>query len=1284
MDFRLWVMVATLSFTSGFAAVSAEKTDTSVLPSAKPAADPSKAIITAVPPIPLDTPRDISHTRMKATATSVRGDYWAAAKAIDGNPNTGWSSKDIVLSKDPQSLDIELDAPYQVDALRYYLAAAPNRAAYVSWLCRAKEYLVQVSLDGKTYQNVASGKWDKTDLREQRVAFKPVEARFVRITFLSADTDRVAATEIALESPAPPTPVGELVQAPADADARRTAFAKRHTPEQIKLISNQLYRIVNRQALSLQEFVKLHENRDHAAALRSFNRMFIERILSSRQLFEDVLIFYPDDMPETATLLMGNIIRSRVLLSTYIVGAPGAINWDHPRFDEEMMSRLSRALPPDTFDPLLWRFRSTGERPYLEKWADYVDDFAINYRGYSKLTSFTILDNDSHAFQRMEVLLYRLLQLETERPGALASLLPDTLPRLLLKIIPEDVAISCTYYHANAQNWTPHTAPRMVKMGLIIDDLITQDIPLLERGMRMMETYDTCSNMPDGTEAEQAMWYNWAYAHEAMLILKLLENAGTAATTVPQSRRQELLETAVRRFRFTTHIFDQKGQWPIFLRGDRRTFFGMEELARSKPEDGYKPSVITPAQRKLLLADRCIGPMAAKISLDKKTDAKLPFNSSYFPWGGYRVIRENWRPDSQCGSMFSSPMPGKYQARGDTEQLNFGLHAFGMDLLTDGTPGHYGGVQSQVRVDNLNQCFRVGYPLWGHKQILLNGWTKPDGSRWLSCERFDFMEGRYSGPYGNHTAFAPEEIATENREAVQGITHHRQVVFVRDAGLWIVTDRLVADKPRDFTWNWVLPCSVQKEQPPAFLPEEIIIDEAGKRIITSKQDQTNLTMQTFCAPQLSYRRQELANSKTCEIQATAKAQKDILAITSILPRKTQQDDFKSLSQLKSEDFEGFSAITPDGSKVICTVARKSPAALSAVPVIADAEILLTVEKDGRISVLTLGCKSLSVDGVKLKSEYTDFAFSFQAADSATSYPLLPVFRPVELVSINPSRSVFIGKENITLTCPTANVEIRYTLNGEEPTSNSPLYKEPITIQETTRVRARAFRPNQNEPDGAMDFTVASPESTALYERQTPRAAVKVASRQPGLGYRYYQGDWQKLYLNSALLEPDATGVIPSALDISPRKTKGPFTFVYEGFINVPENGVYTFHAPFEYMDNKIDNGYELLLEIDGTQWQPATRRHAFGDWSIALAKGFHSFQLKYLDYRGEHFQMLMYSPDKKPMALREMTIDYTLKENRPNFPGMNGNYFWGGGAPELLISGPGINRKPIPKEWFLR
>lgn len=1278
-------------------------------PKAKPAKEPAKASaskpaaaqpsasndyrrekITELPPLPVDSPRDIPHTRMKATATTKRNDYTVPEKAIDGNLEQGWLSEvGSLKTKGPQSLTLELDAVYTVDALRYFLVSKINTPRYANWMSRVQKYEIQASADGRKFDTVASGEWNKEDLKEQRVEFKPVQARFVRLTCFSADHDTAGVTEISLESPKPPAPLGIKVPPSKNADAHRKVFAERNSPAQQQQIAKSLYGLVNRQNPALKEYCALYEKGEYAAALRVFNKALIERSKSLREM-----MLSESGLGGKATLgisveMMANIISGHLLPGKFDVGEPGGIDWNSPVLIQEMVKSGARVISAETFEPLLVKYQQTGDAKFLSKWGDYMDDMAMFYAGYSVCSSFDIADHDSWGSRRVREVLTEILAAELARPGIADKLSETTLPRLLLNIIPQNFALGATYFHANAQNWTPAAAVEIVRTALLLDDLIVQDVPLMEQALRLVERYEALSNFPDGTEVEQAMWYNWGYAEHLLDMLEDLEKTPSSSPLITAQWKTEAWETVLRRLRFSCQIFTQQGQWPLFLRGDNRHLFDMAAMTMTPSSTTQQRKLSPLIASPTILRDPCIKQMLDMIGPDKQSSATLPFTSNYFPWAGYRVIRENWNPDSQYASMFSSPHPGKYWARGGSDQLNLGIHAFGKDLLVDDAKGHYSGFSSPLMVDGKNQIYRAGFPRWGHKQLLQNAWKNPDTSRWISSDTFDFMEGTYSGPYGDHGKGQPADIVKENKEAIRGITHQRQVIFVRQAGLWIATDRLTSDKPHDYTWRWILPCIGKKENYFAFLPAEIKINDAEKTITTAKPDGVNLTMRTFAATALKYKRAERSSAeyehygkmdnpwnKVCEITALAKAQQNLLAITPILPRKNQRDDFKSLAPSSSDNSEGFIAVTPDGAKVMYAASRKGTAALACGPVKADAEALLSVEKDGRVTGLALGCKSLALNGAAAKLPGADFTFEAGGKALAKTSPIL---RPVELVEIQPARNVFMAEETISMSCPTEGVEIRYTTDGAEPSRASKLYAHPFKISDSARIKARAFRPGLQEAAGELNFTHASPETLAVFTRQTPAAPVQPAATQPGLHYAYYEGDWQKLLLNTNLLEPTGTGVVPAALDISPRKTKGRFTFVYEGYIDVPADGVYTFHAPFEYYDNKIDNGYDLVLQIDGTRWYPSTRRHALGNWSVTLAKGKHAFRLKYLDYRGDTVVLCLPGEPELPNPIQ---IDYKAKGNPPNFPGMNGNYVWGGGVPELLISGGGIEKQPIPSAWL--
>ena len=58
--------------------------------------------------------------------------------------------------------------------------------------------------------------------------------------------------------------------------------------------------------------------------------------------------------------------------------------------------------------------------------------------------------------------------------------------------------------------------------------------------------------------------------------------------------------------------------------------------------------------------------------------------------------------------------------------------------------------------------------------------------------------------------------------------------------------------------------------------------------------------------------------------------------------------------------------------------------------------------------------------------------------------------------ISPDESFSMGNINVSITSPTLNSEVYYTLDSSDPSRNSTLYTGPVQISKTTSIRARAF------------------------------------------------------------------------------------------------------------------------------------------------------------------------------------------------------------------------------------
>ncbi|MBI1785672.1 chitobiase/beta-hexosaminidase C-terminal domain-containing protein [Candidatus Sumerlaeota bacterium] len=186
----------------------------------------------------------------------------------------------------------------------------------------------------------------------------------------------------------------------------------------------------------------------------------------------------------------------------------------------------------------------------------------------------------------------------------------------------------------------------------------------------------------------------------------------------------------------------------------------------------------------------------------------------------------------------------------------------------------------------------------------------------------------------------------------------------------------------------------------------------------------------------------------------------------------------------------------------------------------------------------------------------------------------------------------------------AGSEIRYTLDGSEPQANSPQYSAPLTVDKSLTLRAKIFHAGHS-----------SHETFAVFTRQIPREPDAPANLAAGLRYEYYEaGEWNE-YPRFEKLKPAASGVTP-ALDLSARKSEGPFGFRFTGFITIPRDGIYTFYSRSNER-NELFIGDAKVVESKGRDVRRAGR--------IALKAGGHKFtDLVYYPYADKNELEILY------------------------------------------------------------
>ena len=146
--------------------------------------------------------------------------------------------------------------------------------------------------------------------------------------------------------------------------------------------------------------------------------------------------------------------------------------------------------------------------------------------------------------------------------------------------------------------------------------------------------------------------------------------------------------------------------------------------------------------------------------------------------------------------------------------------------------------------------------------------------------------------------------------------------------------------------------------------------------------------------------------------------------------------------------------------------------------------------------------------------------------------------------IAPAGGTFSNAVTVTLGCATAGATIRYTIDGSDPTSRSPLYKKtglPLTNSVTLRVRA--FKAKLITSALALqEFVVIPPPAVAIATTSVPAGVVKAAYRAPlaatgGIGPYKWVLVTGSGKLPAGLTLNATTGVIAG----KPTKT-GPFNF----------------------------------------------------------------------------------------------------------------------------------------------
>lgn len=201
--------------------------------------------------------------------------------------------------------------------------------------------------------------------------------------------------------------------------------------------------------------------------------------------------------------------------------------------------------------------------------------------------------------------------------------------------------------------------------------------------------------------------------------------------------------------------------------------------------------------------------------------------------------------------------------------------------------------------------------------------------------------------------------------------------------------------------------------------------------------------------------------------------------------------------------------------------------------------------------------------------------------------------------------LFEGETTADLQCTTPGAEIRYTLDGQEPSAASPLYRTPLRLTDAAWIKAKAYKEGF-EPSRTFEI-----RSTPAVLREAMRVSdPQKAALQPGVSYTYYEGYFQQV-ADLDGLSPLDKGRMPEP-SITGAPEADHFGYIFKGAIEIPEDGIYTFFT-------RSDDGSILYIAGEEVVNNDSSHAAIAATGRIPLKKGLHPFTLKYFeDYEGEH------------------------------------------------------------------
>lgn len=194
------------------------------------------------------------------------------------------------------------------------------------------------------------------------------------------------------------------------------------------------------------------------------------------------------------------------------------------------------------------------------------------------------------------------------------------------------------------------------------------------------------------------------------------------------------------------------------------------------------------------------------------------------------------------------------------------------------------------------------------------------------------------------------------------------------------------------------------------------------------------------------------------------------------------------------------------------------------------------------------------------------------------------------------RNVYVGSKVVALKVPEG-ATLCYTLDGSVPDTTSLRYEKPFTVAHDCELRMRCYNARG----------VASESRSAVFESTDCLPAMEDSGTlSEGLLVRWF--DFEGECCARIDKAPLKDNFISMQIGI-PEDVVGNIGLVFDGYIEVPQDGIYSFYT---YSDDGSMLEIDCRTVVDNDGLHPRTERSG----QAALRRGLHKFSLRYFDSNG--------------------------------------------------------------------